>query len=95
MPTLTEDKKENIWKTYQNTKSFSETAKIERVDARTVRKVVLEKKAKLAVTHRADSPEAKAAKPAGNRILDPDRKVQLKAYDLLIGAVQTFRFHKN
>lgn len=80
MPTLTEDKKESIWRTYDKTKSLSGTAKIEDVDARTVRKIVSGKKAKLTVMDRSDSPVAKATKSAGNRIVDPERKVQLKAY---------------
>ena len=82
MPTLTDDKKNEIWKVYQETKSYKETAKRLDIDPRTVAKVVKEIKVKLEAKNRANSQEVKPAKPSRNQNVDPERKVQLKAYAL-------------
>lgn len=82
MPTLTEDMKEAIWVSFQETKSYKKTGKLLDRDSRTVAKVVKEKKALLTAKLSVDSQEGKPAKISCTQNVDPVLEVQLRAYVL-------------
>jgi hypothetical protein len=82
MPILTEDMKDAIWKSFQETKRYKKTGELLDVDERTVAKVVREKKAFLAAKLSVDSQEGKPAKTTPIQNVDPVLEVQLRAYAL-------------
>jgi len=81
MPTLTEDMKEAIWKSFQETKSYKEMAERLHRDPRTVADVVKKRKAMLAAKLQADSQAGKPAMTTTQNV-DPVLEVQLRAYML-------------
>lgn len=78
MPSLTDDRKESIWKTYHMHQSYTITADIESVDPRTVRNIVKEKKAKLATDELTNSIASKPTKSSNDSLTT----AQLKAYKM-------------
>lgn len=75
MPRLTEEKKESIRKTFQETKSYKITGQMEKVDARTVSDII---KKKSQPANSSGSFADKSAEPSRD-IIEPQ---QLKANDL-------------